>query len=95
MSLDIETVRTIAFLARIRVPDPELAALAGELSAILGFVEQLGEVDTRDVAPMASVAAVRLPLREDVVGEQNQASSVLANAPLSIDGFFAVPKVVE
>lgn len=95
MSLDIETVRTIAFLARIRVPDAELAALAGELSAILGFVEQLGEVDTGDVAPMASVAAVQLPLREDVVGEQNQASCVLANAPGSVDGFFAVPKVVE
>lgn len=95
MSLDIETVRKIAFLARIRVSDAELATLVGELSSIIGWVEQLGEVDTSDVAPMASVADTTLPLRDDVVAERNPAARVLANAPGGIDDFFAVPKVVE
>lgn len=95
MSLDIDTVRKIAFLARIRVPDAELPGLAVELSAILGFVEQLAEVDTANVAPMASVAAAALPVRADVVTEHNDPARVLANAPGGIDAFFAVPKVVE
>lgn len=95
MSLDIETVRKIAFLARIRVSDAELATLVGELSSIIGWVEQLGEVDTSDVAPMASVANTTLPLRDDVVAERNPSARVLANAPGGIDDFFAVPKVVE
>lgn len=95
VSLDLETVRKIAFLARIRIADAELATLAGELSAILGWVEQLGEVDTSAVAPMASVADAALPLRPDAVTETNRPAVVLANAPGAIDDFFAVPKVVE
>lgn len=95
LSLDLETVRKIAFLARIRVDDAELATLAGELSAILGWVEQLSAVDTADVAPMASVADAQLPLRADIACETDPPAVVLANAPGSIDDFFAVPKVVE
>lgn len=95
MSLDRDTVRTIAYLARLRVADDQLDALAGELSAILDFVEQLNSVDTGGVAPMTSVADLRLPLRADAVTDGNGPAKVLANAPLAIDATFAVPKVVE
>ena len=105
MSLDKDTVARIARLARLKVPDEELAPLAGELSGILAWIEQLNEVDTRDVAPMASVSDVTLPLREDKVTDGGIAARVLANAPggaVYIDpadknagGFFTVPKVVE
>lgn len=95
MSLDKATVRAIAELARIEVPDEELDHLAGELSNILTFVEQLSEVNTDGVAPMTSVAAMTLPMRKDEVTDGAQAEAVLANAPDGADGFFTVPKVVE
>ena len=95
MPLYIETVRNIAFLARIKVPEDELEALAGELSNILGWVDQLAGVDTEGVEPMTSVVEMTLHEREDVVNEGERPEDVLANAPEREDGFFAVPKVVE
>lgn len=95
MSVDQATVRRVAHLARIAVTEDEVAHLQGELNAILAFVEQLGEVDTTDVEPMTSVIPLKLPLRDDVVNDGFYPERVLANAPLSEDGFFAVPKVVE
>ncbi|MEQ8193609.1 MAG: Asp-tRNA(Asn)/Glu-tRNA(Gln) amidotransferase subunit GatC [Rhodospirillales bacterium] len=95
MALDLETVRRIAYLERIRVQEDELEGLAGVLSGILGWIEQLNEVDTSGVEPLASVAEVTLPRRADVVSDGNYPERVLANAPESDDGFFAVPKVVE
>jgi aspartyl-tRNA(Asn)/glutamyl-tRNA(Gln) amidotransferase subunit C len=95
MALDKAAVARIAALARIRVAEGELEPLAGELSHILGWVEQLNEVDTEGVAPMTSVAAMRLPMREDVVSDGNCRDAILANAPQAVRGFFVVPKVVE
>lgn len=95
MSIDIETARKVAKLARIAVPEEELPALAGEFNAILGFIEQLNEVDVDDVEPMVSVTPMRLKRREDVVTDGNQQDKVLSNAPDAREGFFAVPKVVE
>lgn len=95
MSLDKATVRTIANLARIEVAEDELDHLAGELSNIIGFVEQLGEVDTSGVLPLASVADLSLPVRKDEVSDGGYPDKVLANAPEKFDGFFLVPKVVE
>lgn len=95
MSLDKDTVRNIAFLARIEVPEEELDHLAGELSKIIGFVEQLQELDTSGVPPMTSVAELSLPQRDDVVTDGNTQDKVLINAPEADDGFFLVPKVVE
>ena len=95
MALDKTAVAHIAALARIRVPEAALEPLAAELSQILGWVEQLNEVDTEGVAPMASVAAMQLPLREDAVTDGDCRDAVLANAPQTARGFFVVPKVVE
>jgi aspartyl-tRNA(Asn)/glutamyl-tRNA(Gln) amidotransferase subunit C len=95
MALDKATVAHIAALARIRLEEAELEPLAAELSQILSWVEQLGEVDTSDVAPMSSVAATALPMREDAVTDGNSRDAILGNAPQSAKGFFAVPKVVE
>ncbi len=95
MLLDKADVRKIAYLARIKVPDEDLDHLAGELSQIIGWVEQLGEVDTDGVAPMASVSDVVLPMREDAVTGGNRPDDVTANAPESKNNFFLVPKVVE
>jgi len=95
MSLDISAVRAIATLARIELAEEELAPLAGELSKILDFVEQLSEVDTDGVAPMSSVADQGLPMRADVVTDGAIADLILANAPEAAEGFFTVPKVVE
>ena len=95
MSLDPATIRRIATLARIRVEDAELATLATELNGILGWIEQLNEVDTEGVAPLASTEAVKLPMREDVVTDGGDAAVVLANAPRAERGFFVVPKVIE
>ncbi|MDQ2861407.1 MAG: Asp-tRNA(Asn)/Glu-tRNA(Gln) amidotransferase subunit GatC [Pseudomonadota bacterium] len=95
MPIDVETVRKVARLAHIREPEERLAALAGELSGILQWIEQLNEVDTDGVEPMTSAVAVVLPMREDVVTEGGDARAVLANAPKTRDGFFVVPKVVE
>lgn len=95
MAIDAATVRKVARLARIAVPEERLDPLAKELSGILQWIEQLGEVDTDGVEPMTSAVAATLPLREDVVTEGGDASKVLSNAPRSIDGFYVVPKVVE
>ncbi|HJO69425.1 MAG TPA: Asp-tRNA(Asn)/Glu-tRNA(Gln) amidotransferase subunit GatC [Rhodospirillales bacterium] len=95
MPLDIETVRNIAFLARIKVPEDELDALAGELSNIVDWVEQLSGVDTEGIEPMTSVVEMTLHGRDDVVDDGGRREDVLANAPEREDGFFAVPKVVE
>ncbi len=95
MSLDKATVAKIAHLARIRVPVEDQEHLAGELSKILQFVEQLSEVDTTGVAPMSSTADMSLRRRSDVISDGNYRDSVLANAPDRAEGFFAVPKVVE
>ncbi len=95
MSVDAATVRRIARLARIAVGDDEVEALVPELNNILGWVEQLGEVDTDGVAPMAAVIPNTLRLREDVVTDGGVRDKVLANAPQAEHGFFAVPKVIE
>lgn len=95
MSVDQNTVRKIARLARIAVRDEELAPLAQELSAILDWVEQLGELDTHHVPPMTSVVEVEMKMREDLVTVKGLQKEVTANAPVSDEGFFAVPKVVE
>jgi len=95
MSIDTQTARKVAHLARIRVDEDELPALAGEFNAILGFIEQLQEVDVDSVEPMTSVTPQRLTRRADVVTDGDQQDKVLANAPDAREGFFAVPKVVE
>jgi aspartyl-tRNA(Asn)/glutamyl-tRNA(Gln) amidotransferase subunit C len=95
MALDKATVAHIAALARIRLDEAELEPLAAELSHILRWVEQLGEVDTTDVAPMMSAAAVGLPMRDDQVTDGDCEEAILGNAPRTEKGFFAVPKVVE
>ena len=95
MSIDVETARRVAKLARIQVEDGDLAALAGELSNILGFMEQLNEVDVDGIEPMTSVTPMRLKRRADQVTEGNIQAKVLKNAPDAREGFFAVPKVVE
>lgn len=95
MSIDVETARKVAHLARIRVEEDRLPALAQEFSAILGFIEQLNEVDIDGVEPMVSVTPMRLKRRADVITEGDQQAAILANAPDAREGFFAVPKVVE
>jgi len=95
MALDKATVAHIATLARIEVPEADQAALAGELSGILGWIEQLGEVETEGVEPMTSVVEMRLPTRDDRVTEGDRRDAVLGNAPSAAKGFFVVPKVVE
>jgi aspartyl-tRNA(Asn)/glutamyl-tRNA(Gln) amidotransferase subunit C len=95
MSVDAATVRHIAKLARIAVSDEEVNALAPELSNILGWIEQLGEVDVSGVQPMTAVIPNHLRLREDVVTDGGIRDAVLANAPNAEHGFFAVPKVIE
>ena len=95
MSIDQSTAAKVAKLARIKVEDDALPALAQEFNDILGFIEQLNEVDVEGVEPMTSVTPQRLKRREDVVTDGDQQAKVLANAPDSREGFFAVPKVVE
>lgn len=95
MSVDAETVRRIARLARIHVDEDQVEPYREELNAILGFVEQLNEVDVDGVEPMTSVMPMTLRRREDKVTDGDQADKVVANAPLSEDNFFMVPKVVE
>jgi aspartyl-tRNA(Asn)/glutamyl-tRNA(Gln) amidotransferase subunit C len=95
MSVDKDTVRRVARLARIAVSDDEVAALQAELSGILGFVEQLNEVDVEGVEPMTTVVAMKMKMRDDVVSEGDAADQVVANAPATADHFFQVPKVVE
>ncbi|MBX6320581.1 MAG: Asp-tRNA(Asn)/Glu-tRNA(Gln) amidotransferase subunit GatC [Rhodospirillaceae bacterium] len=95
MSLDRKAVAHIATLARIRVGEAELEALAGELNGILRWVEQLAEVDTTGVEPLTSVRPMRLKRRPDVVDDGGRRDEILANAPETAGGFFVVPKVVE
>ena len=95
MSVDTNTVRKIASLARIAVSDGEVEAMTGELNNILGWVEQLGQVDTDGIEPLAAVIPNHLRLREDVITDGNIRDRVLANAPQDEHGFFAVPKVIE
>ncbi len=95
MALDKAAVAHIAALARIKLSEAELEPLAGELSQILTWVEQLNEVETGDVAPLASVVAAKLPMRQDEVTDGNCREAILGNAPRAANGFFAVPKVVE
>lgn len=95
MSLDRSTVKSIAFLARLRVDDAQCDALAAELSGILDWVEQLAEVDTAGVEPMTSVAAMTLTQRPDAVSDGGDLPLVLSNAPSAIEDYYAVPKVVE
>jgi aspartyl-tRNA(Asn)/glutamyl-tRNA(Gln) amidotransferase subunit C len=95
MSVDLATVRKIAGLARIATSDDEAEALVPELNNILGWVEQLGEVDVAGVEPMTAVIPNRLRLRDDVVTDGGVRDQVLANAPQAEQGFFAVPKVIE
>lgn len=95
MSVDIQTVKKVASLARIAISDDDARRLAPELSNILGWIEQLGEVDTSSVQPMTAVIANKLRLRDDVVNDGGVRDDVLANAPQAEHGFFAVPKVIE
>lgn len=95
MSVDTETVLRIAHLARIAMSEEEAERLKPELNNILGWVEQLGEVDTSGVEPLATVIPNRTRMREDVVTEGDIRDQILANAPLAEHGFFAVPKVIE
>lgn len=95
MSVDANTVRRIAHLARIAVAEGEVTHLQGELNAILSFVEQLSEVDVAGVEPMTSVTPMVMAKREDEVTDGGIADVIVANAPASEDHFFLVPKVVE
>jgi aspartyl-tRNA(Asn)/glutamyl-tRNA(Gln) amidotransferase subunit C len=95
MALDKTTVVHIATLARIRLSEAELEPLADELSHILTWVEQLNEVDTTGVTPMASAAAASLPMRDDAVTDGGCRDAILGNAAGATRGFFTVPKVVE
>ena len=95
MSVNKDDVRKVARLSRIAVPEDRLDELAGELNGILGWIDQLNEVDISDVEPMTSVVETKLPMREDVVTDGNIPDQVLANAPRTEDGFFIVPKSVE
>lgn len=99
MAVDKETVRKVARLARIAEPEERLEPLAKEISGILGWIEQLNEVDVDGVEAMASTVDVSLPMREDVLQDGPtggcQPDNVVANAPKTEDNFFVVPKVVE
>lgn len=95
MSVDQKTVKRIGGLARIRIEDEDVGAYADELNAILGFVEQLNEVDVDNVEPMTSVMPMTLRRRKDAVTDGGHADKIVANAPLTEDNFFMVPKVVE
>jgi aspartyl-tRNA(Asn)/glutamyl-tRNA(Gln) amidotransferase subunit C len=95
MSVDAETVRRIAHLARIAVAEDEVAHLQGELNAILAWVEQLQAVDVAGVEPMTSVTPMKLKMRADEVTDGGKPADIVKNAPMSDDNFFLVPKVVE
>lgn len=95
MSIDLQTVKKIASLSRISVTDAEAEAMVPELNNILGWVEQLGEVNVEGVQPMTAVIPNHLRLREDAVTDGDVRDKVLANAPQAEHGFFAVPKVIE
>jgi len=95
MSVDKQTVRRIAKLARIALPEERVESMMAELNGILGWIEQLQEVNTKSVEPMTSVVAQKLKMREDIVTAGGDAAAIIANAPQTEDDFFVVPKVVE
>lgn len=95
MSITKETVLKVANLNRLAIDDAKAEAMVGDFEKILGFVEQLSEVDTDGVAPLANVVDSKLRLRKDEVTDGNCQDAVLANAPEAVQGFYAVPKVVE
>ncbi|MGB6117547.1 MAG: Asp-tRNA(Asn)/Glu-tRNA(Gln) amidotransferase subunit GatC [Mesorhizobium sp.] len=95
MSVDLATVKRVARLARIAVNEDDAERMTGELNAILGFVEQLGEVDVTGVEPMTSVIPMEMRKRQDAVTDGNKAADIVANAPATEENFFLVPKVVE
>ncbi|AZO07249.1 Asp-tRNA(Asn)/Glu-tRNA(Gln) amidotransferase subunit GatC [Mesorhizobium sp. M2A.F.Ca.ET.037.01.1.1] len=95
MSVDLQTVKRVARLARIAVSEEDAERMTGELNAILGFVEQLNEVDVSGVEPMTSVTPMEMKKRQDVVTDGNKPADVVANAPATEENFFLVPKVVE
>lgn len=95
MSVDTTTVKKVAALARIAITDDDATRLAPELNAILGWIEQLGEVDTTGVEPMAAVIPNQLRLRDDIVTDGGIRDQLMANAPQAEHGFFTVPKVIE
>ena len=95
MSVDVATVKRVARLARLAVTEEEAVRMTGELNGILGFVEQLGEVDVHGVEPMTSVTPMAMKMRKDEVTDGNIAERIVANAPLTEQNFFEVPKVVE
>ena len=95
MSVDQDTVRRIARLARIALDEERVEPMMNELNGILAWAEQLAEVDVSDVPPMTSVVEQRLKMRDDLVIEGGNADALMANAPESVDHFFVVPKVVE
>ena len=95
MSVDLATVKRVAHLSRIAVTEEEAARMEGELNRILGFVEQLSEVDVEGVEPMTSVTPMAMKKRTDVVNDGSKAEDIVANAPEATDNFFLVPKVVE
>ena len=95
MAIDAATVRKVAKLARLNIAEARLEPLAGELGAIMAWIEQLGEVDTDGVEPMTSAVHVPMPMRDDVVTEGGDPEVVLSNSPKRAGNFFVVPKVVE
>jgi aspartyl-tRNA(Asn)/glutamyl-tRNA(Gln) amidotransferase subunit C len=95
MSVDKNTVKRVARLARLALPEERLEPMAGELNRMLAWVEQLNEVDTSSVEPMTSVVKMSLKMRDDVVTDGGAAEAVVKNAPLGDEHYFAVPKVVE
>lgn len=95
MSVDAATVKKVASLARIAITDDDAERMVPELNNILGWIEQLGEVDTSSAAPMTAVIPNHLRLRDDVVTDGGVRDRVLANAPAAEHGFFGVPKVIE
>ena len=95
MAIDTQTVRRVAFLSRLKIEDDKIAATEDEFNKILGWVDQLAEVDTENVAPLVSVNENHLQMRQDEVTDGNIAEQILANAPMKEYGYFAVPKVVE
>lgn len=95
MSVDVATVKRVARLARLAVTEDEAVRMTGELNGILGFVEQLAEVDVAGVEPMTSVIPMAMRMRKDEVTDGNMADRIVANAPLTEQNFFEVPKVVE
>lgn len=95
MSVDVATVKRVARLARLAVTEDEAVRMTGELNGILGFVEQLSEVDVSGVEPMTSVIPMAMKMRQDDVNDGNIADKIVANAPMTEQNFFEVPKVVE